>query len=464
MKTFRTANRRRATTGLTGIALAAALAASGCSSSGSPSSSGNGPVTLTVTGWYGSGTSELTDNWWKAAAAAFKKTHPNVTVKIDNIVTSSESTYYSKLDLLERSSSTSPNIVYEDSFLVDSDAAAGYLEPLPQLKNFSEWNDQYPTFKSMTEYNGVPYSMMTETDTQQVYFDKALLAKAGLPANWKPTSLNSILTAAEAIKAKDPGVIPLWIYTGTPLGEATSFRGFELELDGTASQLYDTATGKWETGGPGFNQVFNFLQELHSKGLEEPTSDWSTPNGGTIVNTQLMPAQQVAMVIDGSWVSSEWMPGGAMPWKAGVSTYSVADIPTASGQAPGVTNLSGGWSLAIPAKSSNQSLAYQFIETANNPNLLASYDGDTGQIPVESNVASDPIFTSAIKSDPLFQQAVSYAAKTNYRPAFGPYTQISTDIAQITGEISLGQMTAAQAEKQYASDVTQAAGPGNTQG
>jgi multiple sugar transport system substrate-binding protein len=464
MKTFRTANRRRATIGLTGVALAVAMTAAACGSSGSPSSNGNGPVTLTVTGWYGNNTSTQMDAWWNAAAAAFKKTHPNVTVKIDNIVTSSESTYYSKLDLMERSSSTSPNLVYEDSFLVDSDAAAGYLAPLPQLKNFAEWQGQYPTFKSMTEYNGVPYAMMTETDAEQVYFDKALLAKAGLPANWKPTSLNSILTAAEAIKAKDPGVIPLWIYTGTPLGEATSFRGFELELDGTSSQLYDTATGKWETGGPGFDQVFNFLQELHSKGLEEPTSDWSTPTGGTIVNTQLMPAQQVAMVIDGSWVSSEWQPGGAKPWSAGDTTYSVADIPTASGQAPGVTNLSGGWSLAIPAKSSNQSLAYQFLETANSPSLLATYDGTTGQIPVEGNVASNPTFTSAIKSDPLFQQAVSYAAHTNYRPAFGPYNQISTDIAQITGEISLGQLTAAQAEAQYASDVTQAAGPGNTQG
>jgi hypothetical protein len=52
-------------------------------------------------------------------------------VKIQNIVTTSESTYYAKLDLLERSASTSPNIVYEDSFLVKSDAAAGYLAPMP---------------------------------------------------------------------------------------------------------------------------------------------------------------------------------------------------------------------------------------------------------------------------------------------------------------------------------------------
>ena len=107
------------------------LVAAGCSSGGSGGGSGSGPVTLTITGDYGGTSFDVTDNWWKAAAAAFKKTHPNVTVKIQNIVTTSESTYYAKLDLLERSSATSPNIVYEDSFLVKSDAAAGYLAPLP---------------------------------------------------------------------------------------------------------------------------------------------------------------------------------------------------------------------------------------------------------------------------------------------------------------------------------------------
>src|SRR6202000_1247823 len=172
MKTLPLINRRRTTLGLTGIALVAAPAASACS--GSSGGSG-GSQTLVITGQYSGPTSNTLVNWWKAAAAEFKKTHPDVTVKINNIVTTSEATYYPKLDLLERSSSTSPNVVYEDSFLVQSDAAAGYLAAMPQLKNFSEWKALYPTFQKVTEYNGTPYAMMTETDVQQIYFDKALL-------------------------------------------------------------------------------------------------------------------------------------------------------------------------------------------------------------------------------------------------------------------------------------------------
>ena len=420
-------------------------------------------VTLTFTGDYGGASFNLTDNWINAAAKIFAKAHPNVKVVIHNIVTTSESTYYAKLDLLERSPATSPDITWEDSFLVKSDAQAGYLTPLPQLKSFSEWKDLYPTFKSMTEVNGTPYSMMVETDVQQLYYDKATFKKAGLPVPWQPKNFAGILSAAEAIKAKVPSVTPMWIYTGTPLGEASSFRGFEVLVDGTANRLYDYGTKKWESGGPGFNAAFNFLAQLAQKKLEESASYWSNPNAGTVVNTQLMPAQKVGIVADGSWVSTEWLPGGASPCKACFSEWGVADWPTSNGQAPGVTNQSGGWTLAIPAKASQKKLALQFIETAATPALLAQYDSKSGQIPVEPNVASNAIFRAGIKDDPLFQQAVTYAAHTNYRPGFGAYNQISADIAAITGEISLGKLTAAQAEKVYAKDVKAAAGAGNVQ-
>ena len=84
------------------------------------------------------------DNWITAAAKSFEKSHPNVTVDIRNIVTNSESTYYAKLDLAERSSSTTPDISYEDSFLVQSDAAAGYIRALPQLTSDPEWKTSTP--------------------------------------------------------------------------------------------------------------------------------------------------------------------------------------------------------------------------------------------------------------------------------------------------------------------------------
>lgn len=456
MKTLRTVRLSHRLLSVAALTLAFLLAACG-----GGASSQSGHQTLVLTGQYQGKSSDQFVAWLKTAGKAFEKTHPNVTVKLNNIVTSDESTYYAKLDLLERSASTSPDVTYEDSFLVKSDAQAGYIRPLPQLKSFSEWKDQYSVFHDMTEYNGQPYAMMVETDVQQLYYDTNLLQKAGISGPWQPKNFNDIITAAKAIKASDPGVIPFWIYTGTPLGEASSFRGFEVLLDGTSQRLYDQKTSKWETGGPGFNQVFQFLQTLHQDGLEENASEWSSPSAGTVLDQQLMPAQKVGIALDGSWVSTGWLPNGATPWAAGVTTYQVAQVPTSNGQGVGVTNQSGGWSLAVPAKSAHSSLAVQFIEQATNPGLLANYDGETGQLPVEANVANDPTFKNLIKSDPLFQQATTYVAHSNYRPGFGPYNQLSADLAAITGQISLGQLTASQAAAQYASDVKKLAGTGH---
>lgn len=444
-----------------GLGVAGLLASCGNTHPSSASPSLSKPVTLTFTSQY-NGNNQL-DSWVKSAAKVFEKANPNVKVQIKNIVTSSESTYYAKLDLEERSAATSPDVTFEDSFLVKSDAAAGYIRPLPQLTSFSEWKREYPTFQQMTMYHKVPYAMMIETDVQQLYYDAKLFKKAGLPAQWQPHSFSSILKAAEAIKAHDPGIIPMWIYTGTPLGEASSFRGFEVLLDGTKDRLYNTTTKKWETGGPGFNQVFQFLQTLHSKGLEEGPSYWSNPNAGNVVDQQLMPAQKVGIVLDGSWVSTEWLPGGPHPWPQGFTSYNVAQPPTVNGAPPGVTDQSGGWTLAVPTKSPHPRLALKFIETATSPSLLEHYDGVTGQLPVETNVAHSPVFKGLIKSDPLFVKAVSYVKHTHYRPGFGPYNQISADIAALTGKISLGQITAKQAEQQYAKDVTKAAGAGHVQ-
>ena len=280
MKTMQKSSTKDAMKPLRIGALAAGVLLGGMLAAGAPAANA-APITLTVTGDTFAPNAAPTDKWWKIAAAVFEKAHPGVKVKIRNVVTNSESTYYAKLDLLERSAATTPDVIWEDSFLVKSDAEAGYLAALPELQSFEEYKSLYPTFKHMTAVHGTPYAMMVETDVEQMYYDTNIFKRAGLPAAWKPKGLADIIAAAEAIKAKVPGVIPLWIYIGTPQGEASSFRGFQVLLDGTPDRLYDARTKKWETGGPGFDAVFNFLADLHKKHLAEGASYWSNPNSRT---------------------------------------------------------------------------------------------------------------------------------------------------------------------------------------
>ena len=105
-------------------------------------------------------------------------------------------------------------------------------------------------------------------------------------------------------------------------------------------------------------------------------------------------------------------------------------VPTANGQSPGVTNLSGGWSLAIPAKSSNQSAwPCQFIQTANSPALLANFDAVSGQLPVEGNVAKNSVVHQRDQLRPAVPGGGELRERHHYRPRSALQPDLSADIA-----------------------------------
>jgi multiple sugar transport system substrate-binding protein len=442
--------------GLLGTALLAACGGSG-------GSSGSSSKTITVEYWTNNdipGTN-ATPKLIAAAAAELAKQHPGVKILTDPITTDSESEYYAKLDLQESSSSTSPDVVLEDSFLIGADSAAGYIRPLPQLASWSGWSHFAPAMQKIITYNGQIYGVMNGTDVQFIYYDANLFRKAGIPVPWQPHSLADILAAAQKLKASDPGVIPAWLYTGLPLGEASSFRGFEVFLNGTGQQLYDAATGKWEVAGPGYTTSWNFLQSM--KPYEEPESDWSNPNGANTVNLTLMPAQQVGMVFDGMWVSENYVKGGPKPWPGFFSTYDVAKIPTSDGQGAGYVDQSGGWAWAIPQRAHNPSLALDMIEDMSSAPNLAQYDALDGDIAPRTDVTSQPVWESMTADDPDLTVANGLLQYTTFRPNRTAYTGISNEIATLTGDVASGSMTAAQAESAFEAKVTSLVGASKVQ-
>src|SRR5699024_1024702 len=73
---------------------------------------------------FGSGT--IKEQWITTAAEEFSAENPELTVDLVPIV-ASEGDYFTKNELLMSSPRTSPDLVYEDSFILLSDVGAGYL-------------------------------------------------------------------------------------------------------------------------------------------------------------------------------------------------------------------------------------------------------------------------------------------------------------------------------------------------
>jgi multiple sugar transport system substrate-binding protein len=181
---------------------------------------------------FGSGT--IKQEWITTAAQEFSQENPELTVDLVPIV-ASENDYFTKNELLMSSPRTSPDLVYEDSFILLSDVGAGYLQPITDLvEGFEHWDDIAEASKeAVTGEDGEVYGIPITTDTRALWFQREVFAEAGLPEDWQPGSWEEILEAARAIRDSDSEAIPFFMFAGTPQGEKASMQGFEMLLYGT---------------------------------------------------------------------------------------------------------------------------------------------------------------------------------------------------------------------------------------
>jgi multiple sugar transport system substrate-binding protein len=420
---------------LTALASLLMLAACGGSSTGGSSS---GKTVITVAFQQFGPPPYHEQIWWQKVKQQFEASHPNVELKLEPVV-ADEGDYYTKIDLMMRSPSTAPDLVREDSFLVSSDVTAGYLAPLDQyLSSWPEYQQQwFPSMQKITTFNGHNYGVMDGTDVRLIWYNKQIFQKAGLPTDWQPKNWDDILTAAKTIKAKVPGVIPMNLYSGIPMDEASTMQGFEMLLYGTANPLYDYSTGKWIAPSKGLLDALKFVQTVYNpKDLLGPTNDiaLSTQAGNTIAQ-QLLPQGKLAIDIDGSWLPSNWASTGAAPWPQWQQVLGTAKMPTEYGQAPGFVTLSGGWAYSISSKSSHKDLAFQALKAAMQRDLVVGYDVDVGNISPRKDATQVPAYQQV----PLSSFFTSLVGFTQFRPGFPAYPKISTQIDAAMQHVMSGQ-------------------------
>jgi multiple sugar transport system substrate-binding protein len=399
--------------------------------------------------------------WWNNVQKQLDASHANIQLKLEPII-ADEGDYYTKLDLMLRSPSTAPDLVREDSFLIGSDATAGYLAPLDSYLNaWPEYKQEwFPSMQKITTFNGHNYGVMDGTDVRLVWYNKDVFKKAGLPANWQPTSWNDILTAAETIKSKVPGVVPMNIYSGIPMDEASSMQGFEMLLYGTQNPLYDYKTNKWIVSSPGIQDSLNFVKQVYnSSDLLGPSNDIAlSTQAGNTVPQQLLPQGKLGIDIDGSWLPSSWATGGATPWPQWQTTMGMAKMPTEAGASPSDVTLSGGWSYAIAANSPNKAAAFQVLQVANSKDLLGAYDVADAQIAPRKDISTLPAY-EAVPGSAFFSNLLTFA---QFRPAFPAYAKISVQIDSAMQQVMQGK-SASDAMAAYKQAVIGIVGASNTE-
>ena len=439
----------RPTAALTPL-VALALAATTLTACGG--GSGSDPDTVKVSFKQSTDNSvKVMDTYLADIKKQFEKAHPGKKVELVPIK-APDSEYYTKLQQMLRSPKTAPDLVYEDTFLINSDITSGYLKPLdPYLAKWPDWNRFIDTAQAAAKgEDGKTYGVPDGTDTRGLWFNKDIFDKAGLPADWQPRTWDDVLTAARTIKKKVPGVIPLNAYTGKPVGEAATMQTFEMLLygtgDGRTDPLYDKNSKKWIAGGKGFEDALSFVETVYEEKLGPDVSDALDPNVMTRVRGEWLPQGKLAIALDGSWLPQDWLPGSGHEWPEWSKTLGLAAMPTQHGQAPGKVSMSGGWTWSIPAKAGNPDLAFEFVKTMQTKaNAQKWYVANSG-IAVREDVAEDPAYVDAQPGIKFFTDLVS---TTHYRPAYPAYPKVSTAVQEAMEGVTTGDTSVAEATSSY---------------
>ncbi|MGW3471198.1 extracellular solute-binding protein [Saccharopolyspora sp. NPDC000995] len=228
------------------------------------------PNTISVA-YHRYGNTLQVDQWMQRVKQQYEQAHPGKTVKLDPVV-APEGEYLSKLQLRMRSPSTAPDVLYEDSFNVNSDVAAGYLASLDdRLAQWPDWGQYIDTTKQAGKaQDGKTYGVPLDTDARGLWYNRELFAEVGLPVEWRPRTWDDILDAARQVKQRRPDAIALDLALGKAEGESVSMQTVEMLLYGNGTgTLYDQQQKKWIAPSKGFADAMGFLSTALSEDLTQ---------------------------------------------------------------------------------------------------------------------------------------------------------------------------------------------------
>ncbi|WP_184079899.1 extracellular solute-binding protein [Nocardiopsis mwathae] len=440
-------------------AVAAAAALLGPTATGCSLRPGHDPDTVTVV-YSHYGTFRAADTLMRKVKEEFEAENRGVTVELRPIEAPPED-YQAQVNLMNQSDDEAPDIIYEDSFTINQNVDAGYLAPIDHY--WEEWDEakyyQEQADAAVIALDGKRYGVMVGTDTRGLWYNTRLFEQAGIELPWEPESWDEVLGTARELKREiGDDVTPLNVYSGTPMGEAASMQGFQMLLSGTGDGLFDEESRRWVVGSAGFADSLRFIDTIYSEGLALDPQDALNANVGTINNEERIPAGEIAISLDGSWITQSWIATAGKPWPEWPRTMGFAPMPTQHGQAPGTTSMSGGWTLALGSKSVNPDLAWEVMKHTLSKENATQFAIEGAQIPVRVDVAESAEY---LQVNPIAEEAAALVEVTHFRPAYSEYPRISLAIQEAMEAVMLGDATPGQAARAYDDRVEHLVGSDN---
>ena len=380
-------------------------------------------------------TTPLGLTWWTAVKQQFTQAYPNVTVNLIAIH-GGEPDFLTKLALLYHNNSTAPTLTQFPSSEIALYQSSGYLMAMDSLLSGSTWFNQFPTvIKNEGKIGGKTYAVSAGENNNGIYYDKAILTKAGIKLPWQPKTWSDIITAAKAIKKAEPKVIPLWLNAGTSAGPAGVEYGIMNLLAGSSNPTIETTSGKMVVSSSGLLQALNFYHTAFADGLGAPTSQLFSPNNSPNIPSTDFFKGTLGIAVSPNFIGGNWTKQVSFPyWNQASSAMGVAGLPTANGK--GFASVLSGWDYGISsqATSAQATATMEFLNIAQNTsNLVKAADWAGWVPPVQSDWTAPAYSNFAAPFNEEFGKLLPFSTELPSSANFSVWAQ---GLEQATGLIA----------------------------
>lgn len=298
-----------------------------------------------------------------------------------------------------------PALHYADRFTVPQFAQQGFFSEITDFAESAgvQESDYYPFAWAETVYKGGIYALSFDTDTRGLWYNKDIMAEAGLDPEKPPTTLDELREATAALTQTDSngritryGFNPLydqaWLYTW-----GFAFQG---EFQDPETKRITFAN---ENNVKAMEFVKAFVEEIGVENIDAMLAACA----GSACNdaNDYFWTGQSAMTCSGNWKVAQ-----AHRYKPDTN-YGIVPMPGPDGAAP-FASWAGGWSWAIPKGYADVATAFDALSYFCGPVGQLKYNKDTFHIPTNIKASEDPFF----REDPLHAVFMDLLPVSHTRP------------------------------------------------
>jgi multiple sugar transport system substrate-binding protein len=384
----------------------------------------------------------------EAAADALQQANPDAKIELEP----SPGSNYATQVILQLNAGRAPDLFLLLGVTTAELASAGLIAPLDDLVAAWDGWQQYPDIlKTTVSYKDSIWTIPYLMDTHFLYYRKDIFGKAGLPAEWTPSSPGDILDAALQIKNSVADVIPYALYAGANGGNGTVVRGFIPLVNAFGGKLKDE-NGLWIIDSCAIREALDYYERAYRIDQTVPQEVMTSPQPNTAMRSAMADGD-LGILYEGCWAYGPWLDDDPNATQADIG-YIL--FPSDGGRPPFAVGGAGN-SWFINSKTDSKELAWAFIEQFNARQTQVDINLEDPHIPARNDAADDPAFqeTDFLKAMVASRDSLLMTAPDR------AFLQLIGVIQNATGLVATGEATPEEAATRYAEELARALGEEN---